>query len=219
MVANCPLMHALVHLHCGCNAQKRRIRSILHLSPVRVRLRCHTGCRQQKPANRSTRCSCKTQTQAQHSNVSKSTRHTCCWPQLIVVWSARAEGGDENRRSACSCPLLCDSATFPSQTNTVAYVGALAATLRATRDACPSERSVEMMAVTTAARWSITSGRPVSCEDGPAAARKQQTSSDPPVVGCRRGRPPGPIRPPVASTRAPDRVQGRHTLGGAASAL
>ena len=108
------LMHALVHLHCGCNAQKRRIRSILHLSPVRVRLRCHTGCRQQKPANRSTRCSCKTQTQAQHSNVSKSTRHTCCWPQLIVVWSARAEGGDENRRSACSCPLLCDSATFPS---------------------------------------------------------------------------------------------------------
>ena len=209
MVANCTLMHPLVHLHCGCNAQKRRTRNILHLSPAPVRFRCHTGCRQKKPANRSTRCICEAQTQAQRSNVSNPTRYTCYWLQMIVVWSARAEGGDENRRSACSCPLLCDSATFPSQTNTVAYVGALAATLRATRDACPSERSVEMMAVTTAARWSITSGRPVSCEDGPAAARKQQTSSDPPVVGCRRGRPPGLIPPPVPTTRALD--HGRHT--------
>jgi len=169
MVANCTLIHALVHLHCGCNAQKRRIRSIFHLSPVRVRLRCHTGCRPQKPANRSTRCSCKTQTQAQHSNVSKCTKHAFCWLQLIVVWSARAEGGDENRRSACSCPVLCDSATLHSQSNVVAYLGALATSLRTTRDACPSERSVEMMVVITAARWSNTSGRPVAREDGPVA--------------------------------------------------
>ena len=169
MVANCTLIHALVHLHCSWNAQKRRIRSILHLSPVRVRLRCHTDCRQQKPANRSTLCSCKPQTQAQHGNVSKYTRHTCCWSQLVVVWSARAEGGDGNRRSACSCLVLCDSATFHSQTNAVAYLGALATSLRATRDACPSEMSVEMMVVITTTRRSNTSGRPVACEDGPVA--------------------------------------------------
>ena len=66
-----------------------------------------------------------------------------------------------------------------------------------------------MMAVTTAARWSITSGRPVSCEDGPAAARKQQTLADPLVVGCRRGRPPGLIPPPVPAAHALD--HGQHT--------
>ena len=95
MVANCTLMHALVHLRCGCDTQKRQMRSILHLSPAQVRFRCHTGCRQKKPATRSTRHSCKTQTQAQRSNVSKSTRYACYWLQMIVVWSARAEGGDE----------------------------------------------------------------------------------------------------------------------------
>jgi hypothetical protein len=95
MVANCTLMHALVHLRCGCDTQKRQMRSILHLSPAPVRFRCDTGCRQKKPATRSTRHSCKTQTQAQRSNVSKSTRYACYWLQMIVVWSARAEGGDE----------------------------------------------------------------------------------------------------------------------------
>ena len=59
----------------------------------------------------------------------------------------------------------------PSQTNAVAYLGVLATGLRTTRDAGPSERSVERMAVTTAARWSNTSGRPVSCEDGPVASQ------------------------------------------------